>query len=137
LGFARPHLLRLWRLSHPGGVYLRNLPFGGFYAECIIPAEGFAGGHAWVTNGKIAFDYHGYSSRAKLIAHHSKGWCARNPGWCCDIEIVGFDLMETCELNRRKMLRPDQYLHDAVPRADKFIGRIDHVKGATRARSTV
>jgi hypothetical protein len=128
-GYGACHIL--------AGVYLRNPPFGGFYAERIIPAEGFVGGHAWVTDGTIAFDYHGYSSRANLLAHHSRGWSERSLGWHCDLEIVDFDLLDTAELNKRKMLGPDQYLHDAVPRARKFIDRIDHAAGRVRALGTI
>lgn len=39
---------------------------------------------------------------------------------------------------RRKMLGPDQYLHDPVPRARRFIQRVDHrrvVADVLRARS--
>lgn len=39
---------------------------------------------------------------------------------------VNFDLLDTLELNLRKMLGPDQYLHDPIPRAQTFIRRIDH-----------
>jgi hypothetical protein len=43
------------------GVFLDRPPLPYFYAERVIPAEGFAGNHVYVTNGIIAFDYHGYS----------------------------------------------------------------------------
>jgi len=49
------------------GVFLNKPPLPGFYAERIIPGEGFAGNHIYVTDGRIAFDYHGYSSRLKLL----------------------------------------------------------------------
>ncbi|MCT7377156.1 hypothetical protein [Chelativorans salis] len=29
-----------------------------------IPSDGFAGNHIYVTDGEIAFDYHGYSARS-------------------------------------------------------------------------
>jgi hypothetical protein len=85
------------------GVFLRDPPFPRFYAERIMPVEGFAGAHAYVTDGIIAFDYHGYSRRERLLTHHAKGWSQRYPGWQCDIEVVDFDLLDTHELNRRKM----------------------------------
>jgi hypothetical protein len=110
------------------GTFLRHPPIAGFHAERIIPADGFAGGHAYVTDGSIAFDYHGYSCRERLLAHHAKGWSERNLGWQCEIEVVDFDLLDTVELNRRKMLGPDQYLHDPIVRARRFIERVDHGK---------
>ena len=101
--------------------------------ERIIPAEGFSGNHIYVTNGIIAFDYHGYSSRERLLVHHEKGWTAYSAGWHCAIARVDFDLLDTTELNRRKILGPDQYLHDPVPLARRFLQRIDHAKASVRA----
>ena len=114
------------------GAYLKHPPLGGFHAERIIPAEGFAGNHIFVTDGVLAFDYHGYSLRARLLGHHEKSWAGRHAGWNCRLETVDFDLLDTAELNRRKMLGPDQYLHDPVARAERFIGRIDHAAAADR-----
>ena len=119
------------------GTFLEDPPLPDFYAERIIPAEGFAGNHAYVTDGVIAFDYHGYSRRDRLLDHHRRGWAAHSPGWNCTVELVDFDLLDTAELNRRKMLGPDQYLHDSVPRARRFIARRDHLAGAARALKTV
>lgn len=127
-GYGACHIL--------AGVFLRTPPFGGFYGERIIPGEGFAGAHAYATDGTIAFDYHGYSSRRKLIAHHARGWGELCPGWHCITEIVDFDLLDTVELNQRKMLGPDQYFHDAIPRARAFIERVDHAEGMARAART-
>lgn len=115
------------------GVYLRRPPLAGFRAERIIPAEGFAGAHVYVTDGTVAFDFHGYSLRDRLLAHHRKGWSRRNPGWDCVVEGVDFDLLDTAALNERKMLGPDQYLHDAVTRAERFMAGHDHAVAAARA----
>jgi len=117
------------------GAYLLVLPLPGFRPEFIQPAPGFAGTHIYVTDGTIAFDYHGYSSRTRLLAHHAKGWRARLPGWEARITPVAFDLLSTPALNARKMLGRDQYLHDPLPRAERFLGRIDHVRGSEKARS--
>ena len=116
------------------GTYLAAPPLPGFHAERIIPAEGFAGNHVYVTDGTVAFDYHGYALRDRLLSHHRRGWSARSrPGWDCVIERVDFDLLDTAELNRRKMLGPDQYGHDPTARAHRFIARVDHRKAAARA----
>ena len=119
------------------GAFLQHPPLEGFYGERIIPGEGFSGNHIYVTNGVIAFDYHGYSARERLLEHHGRGWALRNPGWHCAVTRVDFDLIDTVELNRRKMLGPEQYLHDPVPRARRFLRRIDHAEAAARALRTV
>jgi hypothetical protein len=118
------------------GTYLARPPLRGFYAERIVPAEGFSGNHVYVTDSVVAFDYHGYSPRERLLAHHRKGWSARGPGWDCVVLPVDFDLLDTEELNRRKMLGPDQYLHDPVVRARRFIERVNHADASERARKT-
>ncbi len=124
-GYGACHIL--------AGAYLDRPPLAGFYAERIIPNEGFSGNHVYVTNGIIAFDYHRYSRRERLLEHHRKGWSGRHAGWSYELERVDFDLLSTIELNRRKMLGPDQYLHDATARARLFIERINHRDAAARA----
>ena len=115
------------------GVYLRAQPLLGFYAERLIPVDDFSGNHIYVTNGSIAFDYHGYSVRQRLLRHHRCAWSNRYQGWDARIEKVDFPLLETKELNARKMLGPDQYFRDPVPRAEQFIARINHVDAMKRA----
>jgi hypothetical protein len=115
------------------GAYLRHPPLAGFHPEKIVPAEGFSGNHIYVTNGVLAFDYHGYSLRDRLLDHHAKGWSGRYEGWDCTIDRVDFDLLDTSALNQRKMLGPDQYLHDPVARAHRFIERIDHAEASRKA----
>jgi hypothetical protein len=136
--------IRRWALPDPiffghgachilAGVYLREPRMLGCHAERIIPTEVFAGAHVYVTNGKVAFDYHGYSLRDRLLAHHERGWSRQRRGWSYVVEKVDFDLLDTWALNQRKMLGPDQYLHDAIPRAKQFIDRIDHPSAVARA----
>lgn len=119
------------------GVFLQRPPLPGFHAERIIPKNDFWGNHIYVTDGNIAFDFHGYSARTRLLDYHRKCWSARFDGWDCEVEIVAFDLLSTAELNQRKMFGPDQFLSDSVPRARRFIERVDHVAAAAKAWGTV
>lgn len=141
----KDHLERRWRLPDRiffgngachilAGVFLNRPPMPGFYAEWIIPGEGFSGSHIYVTNGCVAFDYHGYSSRLKLLLHHTTAWSRQYPrGWNCAIERVWFDLLETGALNCRNMRGPDQYAGDPILRAQNFLERICHKEAAARA----
>lgn len=116
------------------GVFLKAPPLDGFHAERIIPGEGFAGNHIFVTDGMIAFDFHGYSARLNLLQHHTSGWARHSgEGWSCRLERVDFYLLDTGALNARKMLGPDQYHSDAAARARAFLDRIDHRYAAMRA----
>ncbi len=85
------------------------------------------GNHIFVSDGRIAFDYHGYSHRDRLLAHHRKVWTHQHPDWDADVEPVNFNLLNTVELNARNMRGVDQYLHDPLPRALKFLSKYDHV----------
>lgn len=116
------------------GVYLDDPPLPGFFAERVIPRDDRPGGHAYVTDGTIAFDHHGYAARDRLLAHHERGWRSRYEDWRCDVIPVDFRLLDTIALNARRMRGPDQYLHDPVPRARAFIARRDHAGAAARAR---
>ncbi len=119
------------------GIYLSRPPLPGFHAERIIPSNAFAGNHIYVTNGDIAFDYHGYCGRERLLAHHRRSWSRQIEGWDCTVETVDFDLLSTAELNARKMRGPDQYLFDPRPRAQRFIDRVDHGYASAKAYRTV
>ncbi|MDH6263742.1 hypothetical protein [Bradyrhizobium sp. BR13661] len=124
-GYGACHIL--------AGVFLNQPPLPGFYAERVIPAEGFLGSHVYVTDGVIAFDYHGYSRRDRLLQHHKRVWASQYHGWLCTIEMVDFDLLSTSDLNKRRMRGPDQYLRDAIPRARRFIEQRDHASAAAKA----
>jgi len=108
------------------GVFLTKFPNSGFYAVRVVPKEGCAGNHVFVTNGAHSFDYHGYSSLDRLIAHHKKGWSERFPEWDAKMQHVDFSLLDTMSLNERKMLGPNQYLHNPIERALRFLSRFEH-----------
>ena len=125
-GYGACHIL--------AGVFLDQPPLPGFYAERVVPVEGCSGGnHVYVTDGVIAFDYHGYSGRDRLLEHHKRVWSTRYDRWRGAIERVNFDLLSTVDLNMRQMRGPDQYLHDAIPRARRFVDQRDHANAAAKA----
>jgi len=116
------------------GVYLSDPPLPGYRAERIRPADDRPGNHIFVTDGTVAFDFHGYSLRTSLLRHHARGWSRlTGAGWTCTVAPVDFDLLDTDALNARKMLGPGQYHGDPVARARTFLARIDHGTAALRA----
>jgi len=52
-----------------------------------------------------------------------KGWAQKYPGWSAASLCVDFPLLDTASLNARKMLGPDQYRMNPIPRAVRFISR--------------
>ena len=105
------------------GVFLNLLENRDFWAVWIKPLHGLPGNHIYSTNGNIAFDYRGYTNPDTLYRHHYKGWQQIHPNWDAELKVVEFDLLNTRELNERRMLGPDQYHSDPVPRARQFIAR--------------
>jgi hypothetical protein len=128
--------IRRWQLSDRvffgrgachilAGVFLERFSQRGFEARWIAPNPDFPGTHIFVTDGRIAFDYHGYSDPERLAQHHADGWRELHPGWSAHIETVRFSLLNQDELNSRKMLGPAQYLHNPLERAHRFIDRFE------------
>lgn len=115
------------------GVYLQSDRAEGFWAEWIVPHREMKGTHIYVTNGTVAFDFHGYCCRESLLAYHTKGWSLHTEGWEAEVVLVEFDLLNTKELNARRMKGPDQYLHDVIPRAEAFLERHASKKKHDRA----
>lgn len=120
------------------GVYLQRSFLPGAYAERIIPREDRFGGHCYVTDGEILFDYRGYAPRDRVLQHTQDAWLKVYDGdWSCHTEPVDFDLLDTVELNRRKMLGPDQYHGDPVARANALLDRIDHPARIDQVRASL
>ena len=117
------------------GAYLDLAPLPGFYAEWVKPADGYTGNHIYVTDGTVAFDYHGYTERDRLVAHHTKGWRRQFPGWHGECARVDFSLLNTVALNQRNMRGPDQYLGDPIARAQRFMNAVDHRAASNKARA--
>lgn len=116
------------------GVYLQAPPLPGFHAERIIPGDGFAGNHIFVTDGTVAFDYHGYTLRNRLLRYYTNNWAGEySQGWHCRLEQVDFDLLSTQALNARKTLGPDQYLFDPISRAQRYLKKINHSAAHSKA----
>ena len=103
------------------GVFLADPPAPGFHGEWIVPQDGFPGNHIYVTNGQIAFDFHGYSVRERMISRYWAAHRDRYPGWAAEIVKIDFPLLDTAALNARNHLGPDQFFGDPCPRARRFI----------------
>ncbi len=97
----------------------------GFEAIWINPSEGYRGKHVFVTDGSIAFDYHGYSKRNSLIDHHRRNYSLEYPGWDAELVLVRKDLCKPEEVASIDMYvrGPDQYLHNALRRAEAFLDK--------------
>ena len=93
----------------------------------LKPALGFTGNHIFVDGTEWVFDYHGYSDRARFLTHtYSKArrWW---PGWQASLVELPLDVLVSEEKSRTYdglwLRQPEQFLHDALPRARAFLNR--------------
>jgi hypothetical protein len=93
-------------------------------------AEGFTGNHIVAVDAEgLAFDYHGYSRSDRLLSHmHAKAnrWW---PGWNATLIALLKDVLVSEAKSRGYdglwSREPGQFLHDALPRADRFLDRVN------------
>ena len=107
--------------------FLERFTDHGFRAVWMKPASGFTGNHVVATDGETAFDFHGYSGWNKLLAHARRKNSQRMPGWNCTLIELSADVLISEEKSRTYdglwLRGPEQYLHNALPRARAFVQR--------------
>jgi hypothetical protein len=96
----------------------------------IKPAQGHTGNHIVVATPDWIFDYHGYARRAVYIDHCFRRARQRWPGWDASLITLPQDVLISEEESRQYdglwLRQPDQFLHNALPRAERFLDRFDH-----------
>ena len=107
--------------------FLERHPRPDLELRWIRPAAGYTGNHIFVAAADWVFDYHGYSDRKRFIAHTWRRARHFWPGWDAEIIPIPPDVL-TSEARSRTIpglwLRgPEQFLHDALPRARRYLDR--------------
>ena len=107
--------------------FLERFPAAGFGPVWVRPRPGLTGNHVFVTNGDLAFDYHGYALYSELVRHYTKRARRLFPGWECDIVPVTVSLVNRDEAKAIGMdiREPRQFLHDALPHAHRYLDRFE------------
>ena len=107
--------------------FLQRYPPARYRSLWLKPAPGFTGNHIVATDGTRAFDFHGHSNWPVLLDHtkaKARRWW---PGWDADlIDLPPHVLVSEAESRRYDGLwlrQPDQYLGDALARANRFLDR--------------
>lgn len=99
----------------------------GMRALWIRPAPGYIGNHIFVSDGALAFDYHGYAGHDRLLAHYARRARRQVPGWTATLIDLPRETLISEALSRQYdglwLRQPDQFLHDALPRARRFLDR--------------
>jgi hypothetical protein len=106
---------------------IQALPQRDFKAIWIKPRPGYTGNHIVAVSGSTAFDYHGFSDRRTLFDHTHRKAARWWPGWDADLIELPADALISEAKSRTYdglwLRQPDQFLHDALPRAYRFLGR--------------
>jgi hypothetical protein len=112
--------------------FLEHYPDLGFSARWIKPAAGFTGNHIYVTDGINAFDYHGLTTEQRLLTFGFKRARRFFPGWDATLVDLPADVLiseqRSHEIEGLFLREPEQFLHDALPRARKFLGKFGDIR---------
>ncbi|OSQ40644.1 hypothetical protein [Thalassospira mesophila] len=91
----------------------------------IKPDSGFTGNHIVIAGDDWIFDYHGYSRRSDYLNHTLKRAQQRWPGWNATLVSLPPEILISEEKSREIdglwLRAPNQFLHDALPRARQFL----------------
>jgi len=107
--------------------FLERFPNAGFGAVWIKPAPGHIGNHVIATDGDLAFDYHGFSRWEHLIFHTARKAERLMPGWSHRLVPLPADVLiseaKSKTIEGLWLRGPEQFLHDALPRARAYLDR--------------
>lgn len=107
--------------------FLERYARAGFGAVWIKPAPGHIGNHVIATDGKLAFDYHGFSAWPHLLSHTVRKAERLIPGWSHTLVPLPHDVLiseaKSKTIDGLWLRGPEQFLHDALPRARAYLDR--------------
>jgi len=111
--------------------FMLRFPLSGFYVVWIKPDDGYRGNHVFVTNSRMAFDYRGYLPESRLTSYYWRQYKFAYPGWGAQLVRVQGNLCNVVEMKEIGMhiRSPDQFLHDALPRARSYLHKYDDLHG--------
>jgi hypothetical protein len=116
--------------------FLERYPRAGFRPLWIRPRAGYTGNHIVASDGEAAFDYHGYSRLAALLAHTQAKAGRWWPGWSASLIELPIDVLVSERKSRTYdglwLREPRQFRHDALPRAHAFLAALPGAGGARR-----
>ena len=120
--------------------FLERYPNLGFRARWIKPARGFTGNHIYVSDGIHAFDYHGLTTQEKLLALVQRRASRFYLGWSANIVDLPKDVLisehRSREIDGLWLRRPDQFLHNALPRACAFLTKHGDIAAHLTSRTS-
>jgi hypothetical protein len=112
--------------------FLERYPDLDFRARWIKPASGYIGNHIFVADGVNAFDYHGPTTEHRLLSLVFRRARRFHPDWDATIIDLSPDVLISERRSRQIeglwLREPEQFLHDALPRAYAFLDRFGNLR---------
>ena len=109
--------------------FLKKYTDRNFKAIWIKPALGYRGNHIFVTDGKVVFDFEGTCSYENYIEKTETQMKSTFYQWDYElIELPQHVLISESESRKNDGLwlrEPEQFLHNALPRAKSYLERFD------------
>jgi hypothetical protein len=103
-----------------------------FGARWIKPAPAFPGNHIYVTDGVVAFDYHGLTTEERLLSLAFRRARRFFPDWNATLLDLPAEILvsetKSREYDGLWLREPNQFLHDAMPRARAFVHRFGDLR---------
>jgi len=103
--------------------FLDSYPNSGYRPFLLLPDPGFRGTHVFVSNGKLIFDYHGYTDYDRYFRHHQKKIHRFFPSWRGQVLALKVSPIDESFCREYSHRLPSQYLHDPLPRALAYLKR--------------
>lgn len=107
--------------------FLERFPEFGAKPFWIKPLDGSPTNHVIVLKDEFAFDYHGFSKAAVLLAHFRRRALRHWPDWRGEIVELNPDALVSERISKSYpglwLREPDQFLQNALPRAHRYLNR--------------
>jgi hypothetical protein len=85
----------------------------------IKPKDNFSGNHVYVTDGKWAFDFNGWTLEEELLRVTEQEYSHKYKGWAFERIVIKDDLEDFCKKNKHRL--PYQYAYLPWERAYNYI----------------
>jgi len=107
--------------------FSQKYPNSGFKPYWIKPERNARGSHIVMLNEPIVFDYHGYSKWPDYFIRYQRKARRYIQDWSATIHELPRDVLVSSDLSREYdglwLREPEQFLHNASPRAKKYLER--------------
>ncbi len=107
--------------------FLEQYPNAGYSAVWIRPIDGYTGNHIVAKRGDMVFDFHGHMDWSQRLSHYKRKAVRWYPGWDCTLVSLPMDVLisekRSREYNGLWLREPNDYLFNAMPRAEAYLTR--------------